>query len=97
MIRNLKKGMRRLSSSRTCQAWAETILRWQADGGILPGSRYTPCGGSDGIETDEGENELAPIRKLFNEWYARDISKKRRLAKIKGTLVSRWGQPPFGY
>ena len=31
---------------------------------------------SDGIDTDEGENELAPIRNLFNEWYARDISKR---------------------
>ena len=32
---------------------------------------------SDNIDTAEGENELAPIRNLFNEWYARDISKKR--------------------
>ena len=41
---------------------------------------------SDGIDTNEGENELAPIRNLFNEWYARDISKKRRLSnKIRGT------------
>ena len=29
---------------------------------------------SDNIDTAEGENELAPIRNLFNEWYARDIS-----------------------
>lgn len=40
---------------------------------------------SDNIDTDEGENELTPIRNLFNEWYARDISKKRRISnKIKG-------------
>ena len=40
---------------------------------------------SDNIDTAEGENELAPIRNLFNEWYARDISKKRRISnKIKG-------------
>ena len=25
---------------------------------------------SDNIDTAEGENELAPIRNLFNEWYA---------------------------
>lgn len=31
---------------------------------------------SDNIDTFEGENELAPIKNLFNEWYARDISKK---------------------
>ena len=29
---------------------------------------------SDAIDTDEGENELAPKRNLFNEWYSRDIS-----------------------
>ena len=28
---------------------------------------------SDGIDTNEGENELAPIRNLFNEWYARSL------------------------
>ena len=40
---------------------------------------------SDNIDTAEGESELAPIRNLFNEWYARNISKKRRISnKIKG-------------
>lgn len=53
---------------------------------------------SDGIDTDEGENELAPIRNLFNEWFARDISKKRRISnKIRGTSGEPLGQPPYGY
>ena len=53
---------------------------------------------SDNIDTDEGENELAPIRNLFNEWYARDISKKRRISnKIKGNAGEPMGQPPYGY
>ena len=53
---------------------------------------------SDGIDTDEGENELAPIRNLFNEWYARDISKKRRISnKIKGYSGEPLGQPLYGY
>lgn len=53
---------------------------------------------SDGIDTDEGDNELAPFRNLFNEWYARDISKKRRLSnKIKGNAGEPMGQPPYGY
>jgi hypothetical protein len=53
---------------------------------------------SDGIDTAEGENELAPIRNLFNEWYARDISKKRRISnKIKGNAGEPMGQPPYGY
>ena len=53
---------------------------------------------SDSIDTAEGENELAPIRNLFNEWYARDISKKRRISnKIKGNAGEPMGQPPYGY
>ena len=53
---------------------------------------------SDNINTAEGENELAPIRNLFNEWYARDISKKRRISnKIKGNAGEPMGQPPYGY
>ena len=53
---------------------------------------------SDNIDTDEGENEMAPIRNLFNEWNARDISKKRRISnrievhqaeKINGEWVQR--------
>ena len=50
---------------------------------------------SDNIDTAEGENELAPIRNLFNEWYARDINKKRRISnKIKGNAGEPMGQPP---
>ena len=53
---------------------------------------------SDNIDTAEGDNELAPIRNLFNEWYARDISKKRRISnKIKGNGGEPMGQPPYGY
>ena len=53
---------------------------------------------SDNIDTSEGENELAPIKNLFNEWYARDISKKRRISnKIKGNAGEPMGLPPYGY
>ena len=53
---------------------------------------------SDAIDTAEGDNEFAPIKNLFNEWYARDISKKRRISnKIKGTSGEPMGQPPYGY
>lgn len=35
---------------------------------------------------------------VFNEWYARDISKKRRIgSKIKGNAREPMGQPPYGY
>ncbi len=53
---------------------------------------------SDCIDTFEGENELAPIKNLFNEWYARDISKKCRISrKIKGASGEPVGLPPYGY
>lgn len=53
---------------------------------------------SDNLDTDEGENDLTPIRNLFNEWYARDISKKRRISnKIKGGSGIPLGPPPYGY
>lgn len=35
---------------------------------------------------------------MFNEWYARDISKKRRISnKIKGNAGEPISQPPYGY
>lgn len=35
---------------------------------------------------------------MFNEWYARDISKKRRVSnKIRGTSGEPLSQPPYGY
>ena len=53
---------------------------------------------SDNIDTAEGENELAPIRTLYNEWYDGDISKKRRISnKFKGNAGEPMGQPPYGY
>lgn len=53
---------------------------------------------SDNIDTFEGEDELAPIKNLFNEWYARDISKKRRTSnRIKGNSGIPLGTPPYGY
>lgn len=53
---------------------------------------------ADNIDTDEGENEFAPIKNLFNEWYARDISKKRRASyRVKGSLGVPIGAPPYGY
>ena len=53
---------------------------------------------SDNVDTLEGENELTPIRNLFNEWYARDISKKRRMSnKVKGGSGIPLSPPPYGY
>ena len=65
---------------------------------ILPEYNIRLVAVSDNIDTEEGENELAPIKNLFNEWYSRDISKKRRISnKIKGTSGEPLSRPPYGY
>ena len=53
----------------------------------------------DNVDTGSLEsNEFAAFTNLFNEWYARDISKKRRISnKIKGNAGEPMGQPPYGY
>ena len=39
-----------------------------------------------------------PERRMFNEWYAKDISKKRKIVnKMKGNAGIPLSQPPYGY
>ena len=53
---------------------------------------------NDLVDSDEGENELAPFRNVMNEMYARDISRKVRSAhRIRGNLGEPLSQPPYGY
>ena len=53
---------------------------------------------SEGIDTAEGEDEFASFRNLMNEWYSRDISKKRKLTNVvKGTAGEPLSPPPYGY
>ncbi|MFI3325984.1 MAG: recombinase family protein, partial [Clostridia bacterium] len=53
---------------------------------------------ADNLDSDEGESELTPIRNLFNEWYSRDISKKKRISNtIRGMAGEPLGLPPYGY
>ena len=53
---------------------------------------------SDGVDSDEGDNEFTPFRNIMNEWYAKDISKKRRIVnKLKGSSGVPLSPPPYGY
>ena len=53
---------------------------------------------SDGVDSDEGDNEFTPFRNIMNEWYAKDISKKRRIVnKLKGNSGIPLSAPPYGY
>jgi DNA invertase Pin-like site-specific DNA recombinase len=52
----------------------------------------------DGIDSDNGEDEFLGFRTLMNEWYARDISKKRKLTNIvKNNAKEPLSLPPYGY
>ena len=53
---------------------------------------------SDGVDSDEGDNEFTPFRNIMNEWYAKDISKKRKIVnKMKGNAGIPLSQPRYGY
>lgn len=53
---------------------------------------------SEGLDTINGEDEFVPFRNLMNEWYARDISKKRRLTNtVKVNSGIPLSLPPYGY
>ena len=54
---------------------------------------------NDGIDTNRNDNDIAPFKNILNDMYAKDLSRKVKLAKrqraMKGYYMS--GQPPFGY
>lgn len=53
---------------------------------------------NDCVDSDDGENELAPFRNVMNEMYARDISRKVRSAhRLRGNAGEPLAQPPYGY
>ena len=53
---------------------------------------------NDGIDSDEGESEIAPFKNILNEMYARDISKKIRSShRLRGNAGEPLAQPPYGY
>ena len=53
---------------------------------------------NDCVDSDDGENELAPFRNVMNEMYARDISRKIRSShRLRGNAGEPLSQPPYGY
>ena len=53
---------------------------------------------NDMVDSDDGENEIAPFKNIMNEMYARDISRKIRSSnRIRGNLGEPLAQPPYGY
>lgn len=54
---------------------------------------------NDGVDSDKGDNEFIPFRNLFNDFYARDTSKKiRAVMRAKGNAGEHLcTNPPYGY
>ena len=53
---------------------------------------------NDLVDSNDGDNELAPFKNVMNEMYARDISRKVRSAhRIRGNMGEPLSQPPYGY
>ena len=53
---------------------------------------------NDGVDTFKSENELMAFKNIFNDWYARDTSKKiRAVFKAKGQAGKHLCPPIYGY
>ena len=54
---------------------------------------------NDGVDSAKGDNEFTPFRNLFNDFYARDTSKKiRAVMRSKGNAGEHLcSNPPYGY
>ena len=54
---------------------------------------------NDGVDSDKGDNDFTPFRNLFNDFYARDTSKKiRAVMRSKGNAGEHLcSNPPYGY
>lgn len=54
---------------------------------------------NDGVDSDKGDNDFTPFRNLFNDFYARDTSKKiRAVMWSKGNAGEHLcTNPPYGY
>ena len=65
----------------------------------FPGKKVRYIAISDGIDTSTGYNEMAPFKNLFNDFYARDISKKIRSTMTTKARAGIYHStvPPFGY
>ncbi len=53
---------------------------------------------NDGVDTFKSENDMMVFRNVFNDFYAKDTSKKvKAVFKAKGQSGKPLGKPPYGY
>ena len=53
---------------------------------------------NDGVDSAKGDNDFTPFRNLFNDFYAKDTSKKvRAIKRAQGQAGEHLTKPPYGY
>lgn len=53
---------------------------------------------NDGVDIAKGENDFTPFRNLFNDFYAKDTSKKvRAIKRVQGMAGKHLTKSPYGY
>ncbi|WP_204162866.1 recombinase family protein [Sporofaciens musculi] len=53
---------------------------------------------NDGVDTAREDNEFTPLRNWFNDFYAKDTSKKvRAIKRAQGQAGEHLTKPPYGY
>ena len=53
---------------------------------------------NDGVDSAKGDNDFTPFRNLFNDFYAKDTSKKvRAIERAQGMAGEHLTKPPYGY
>lgn len=53
---------------------------------------------NDGVDRAKGDNDFTPFRNLFNDFYAKDTSKKvRAIKRAQGMAGEHLSKPPYGY
>ena len=84
--------------------WTTVFPAWASKTGelieiVFPENDVRYIAINDGVDTAREDNEFTPLRNWFNEFYARDTSKKIRAVKQakaqKGERVN--GEVPYGY
>lgn len=53
---------------------------------------------NDGVDSERGDSDFTPVRNLFNDFYAKDTSRKvRAVLRARGTSGKHMNRPPYGY
>lgn len=65
---------------------------------VFPGYDIRFIAGNDAVDSTKRDNDFTVIRNVFNDFYAKDTSKKvRSVMKAKGTSGRHLGGQPYGY